>query len=712
MPFKDPVLIFAILMAVILLAPFLFRKLRIPQIIGLIISGLIIGPYGLKILERDSSIELFGTVGLLYIMFLAGIEINLNDFTKRRNQSIIFGILSFIIPFTAGTSLGYYIFGYPLTSSLLIGSIFSSHTLVTYPIISRFGLARRRSVNIAIGGTILTDTVSLLILSVIASVARDTGNGTFWLKLGIAVPVFGAGIIYGIPMLARWFFKKSSDHISQYVFVISILFLAAFIAEMAEIEPVIAAFLAGLAFNRLIPHTSGLMNRIEFMGNALFIPVFLIGVGMLIDLKLLFSGWHAFYVAFLTITFAILSKFLAAYSTQKIFGLGILERKMIFGLSNSRAAAALAAAIIGFNIIIDYQGGETGKLLGEEVLNATILLILFTCGLSSFEVEKAAREMVTHEEAESTDLLPDIHERILVPVSNPDTVESLVEFASMIKSPNLPEPVYVLNVIDKAGDAKIVLESKKLMDKAVKALNLVNLNAVQLTRFDLNPVLGILHTIKENQVSDLVIGLFGKKSYMETFFGNINENVIRRTAISVFISKFIQPLNTISNILVFIPPKAEYEPGFVKWLGKLRNIALVTGKKMIFYAEQKTIRHLEYFIANQRESLNSEIRNFNDWKNLSRLKISKSKNSLIVVVTSRPKSISHFPYLEQLPSLLTKHFAGNNIILIYPEVYDSIQHMNIRDLGGTLTGQIEQQNTLFATVGNRIKKVIGVKKQS
>ena len=689
-PFEDPVLVFAILMFVILLAPFFFRKLRIPQIIGLILSGLILGPTGFKILERDNSIELFGTVGLLYIMFLAGIEINLQDFSKRRNQSFVFGALSFILPFSTGTLLGFYIFRYPMISSLLIGSIFSSHTLVTYPIISRFGLSRKRSVNIAIGGTILTDTLSLLILSVIASIAKDGGGSIFWVKLALAVPALGAVILFGIPKLARWFFKRNSDRISQYIFVIAILFLTAFIAEVVDVEPIIAAFFAGLAFNRLIPQTSGLMNRIEFIGNALFIPVFLIGVGMLIDIRLLFSGWHMVYVAALTITFAIISKFLAALGTQKIYSLKPLERKMIFGLSNSRAAAALAAAIIGFNIIISYQGGETGKLLGEEVLNATILLILFTCGISSFAVEKAAREIVTLDDADNTEIVPEIHEAILVPVSNPDTVESLIEFASVIKTKRLPEPVYVLNVIDKE-DGKTISDSRKLMETAMKTLSSVNIEGMPLTRFDLNPVLGILHTVKENLISDLVIGIFGKKSYMGSFFGNIDENVIRRTSISIFISKFVQPLNTINRIVVFIPPKAEYEPGFVKWLGKLRNISLATGKKLIFYADSKTINHLEYFLSNQKDTIVAQIKKFHDWKTFPDMKEKITDDDMVAIVTARPKSISYFSFLENLPSLLTSHFENNNVILIYPEQYDTAQNLSIRDLGGTLTGQISQR---------------------
>jgi Kef-type K+ transport system membrane component KefB len=678
LPFENPVMVFMIIMLVILLAPLIFGKFRIPQIVGLILAGLIIGPHGFNLLARDSSIILFETVGLLYIMFLAGLEINLHDFNKRWNQSIIFGIISFIIPFCTGVFLGYYLFDYPLISSILIGSIFSSHTLVTYPIISRFGLSRIRSVNITVGGTILTDLLSLIILSVIASIAKGGNYSSSWKMMIISVPLFGLIVLYGIPLLARWFFKRASDRISQVIFVFALLFISAFGAELAMIEPVIGAFLAGLAFNKLIPRTSGLMNRLEFIGNALFIPVFLLGVGMLIDIGILFKGIHALYVACFIIVFAIASKFIAAWITQIIYKFSHIERRMIFGLSNSRAAAALAAAIIGYNIIIRVEGDYgTGRLLGEEVLNATILLILFTISVSSFAVEKAARELAVNEEAESIDVLPETQEKILVPISNPETVESLIEFASIIKTAKSPEPLHILNVMDKEDDAKANAETEKLLVRAEKAIAALNVNGRTATRYDLNAVLGILHTIKENKISDLVVGIFGMKSYVETFFGSIHENIIKRTTISVFLSRFVQPLNTVERILVFIPPRAEYEPGFVKWLGKIRNIALKTGHEIIFYAENQTANHLTFFLKNQKFSIKTEISDFSEWESYSNIIEKTRSNDMIVIVNARPASVSYFSYLDVMPIALSRYLTNNNFILIYPEQYDSDQDITI-----------------------------------
>ena len=425
------------------------------------------------------------------------------------------------------------------------------------------------------------------------------------------------------------------------------------------------------------------------MGNALFIPVFLIGVGMLIDIKILFKGVHSLYVVFFTITFAILSKFIAAWITQNIYKFNALERRMIFGLSNSRAAAALAAAIIGFNIIIKVQGeAETGKLLGEEVLNATILLILFTIGVSSFAVEKAARELAIREESESIDVLPEINERVLVPISNPDSVESLIEFASIVKTSKSQEPLYILNVLDKENDKTAVAESDKLIALAKKAVAALNVDGITLTRYDLNAVLGILHAIKDNQISDLVVGIFGKQSYVESLFGSINDNIIRHTTLSIFISRFIQPVNTVERILVFIPPKAEYEPGFVKWLGKIRNIASKTGHEIIFYADSHTTEHLNFFLSNQKFSIKTDITHFTEWDSYSNIIEKVQRNDLVVIVNSRPSSITYFSYLDVLPVAMSRYLTDNNFIFIYPEQYDTGQNITIRDLGGTLTGQV------------------------
>ena len=306
LPLNNPVIIFSLVLFIILFAPILFDKIKVPHIIGLIVAGIIVGPYGLNLLMRDSSIVLFGTVGLLYIMFTAGLEIDLEEFKKNRGKSFVFGLYTFIVPMVMGWFAAYYLLQYSMESSILLGSMLGAHTLLAYPITSRYGISRLRSVTLTIGGTIIADIIALLVLAAVTGMTKGEISTAFWVQLGISSVIFGLIVFFIFPMIARWFFKKFDDNISQYIFVLAMVFLGSFLAEAAGLEAIIGAFLAGLALNPFIPHSSALMNRIEFVGNAFFIPFFLIGVGMLVDISVLFQGWGAIKVASVMIVVAVL----------------------------------------------------------------------------------------------------------------------------------------------------------------------------------------------------------------------------------------------------------------------------------------------------------------------------------------------------------------------------------------------------------------------
>ena len=279
-------------------------------------AGALVGTHGLNLIERDSSIILSGTAGLLYIMFLAGLEIDLADFKKNSSKSLVFGAYTFIIPMVLGTLTGLYVLNFSVNTSVLLASMFASHTLIAYPIISKLGVAKNRAVNIAIGGTLITDILALLVLAIIVGLTNGVVNTQFWVKLTLSFIVFGLVVMFVFPMIGRWFFKRYDDGVSQYVFVLVMVFLGAELAEMAGIEAIIGAFLCGLSLNKLIPHTSPLMSRIEFVGNAIFIPFFLIGVGMLIDYTVFFKDFETLKVAGIMIFVATLAKFLAAWLTK------------------------------------------------------------------------------------------------------------------------------------------------------------------------------------------------------------------------------------------------------------------------------------------------------------------------------------------------------------------------------------------------------------
>ena len=281
LPLADPVLKFLLILLIILAAPLLLNKLRVPHLLGLIIAGAIIGPNGFNLVLRDSSIILSGTAGLLYIMFLAGLEIDMGDFKKNSGKSLVFGMYTFLIPMILGTVVGLWMLDFSMETSVLLASMFASHTLIAYPIISKLGISKNNAVSITVGGTMITDTLALLVLTIIVGMATGNADNAFWIRLGVSIVIFALIVLLVFPFIGRWFFKRVHDNISQYIFVLSMVFFGAFLAQLAGMEAIIGSFLAGLALNRLIPQSSPLMNRVEFVGNAIFIPFFLLSVGML-----------------------------------------------------------------------------------------------------------------------------------------------------------------------------------------------------------------------------------------------------------------------------------------------------------------------------------------------------------------------------------------------------------------------------------------------
>ena len=471
LPLEDPILKFLLILVIILAAPLLLNKLKIPYLLGLIIAGAVIGPHGLNLVLRDSSIILSGTAGLLYIMFLSGLDMDMSDFRRNSWRSLIFGGYTFCVPLAFGILAGYYILGFPIYSSILLAGLFASQTLIAYPIVSKLGIARDKAVTIAVGGTVITDTLALLLLTVIVGMATGNVDDMFWWRLAGSVSLCIAIIVFLFPLLAHWFFKQVSDNVSQYIFVLAMVFLGAYLAHMAGLEPIIGAFLSGLALNRLIPRTSPLMNRIEFVGNAIFIPFFLIGVGMLIDYRAFFRDWESLEVAAIMIVLITAAKFVAAWFTQKTFRLSPDQRTVIFGLSSAHVAATLAAVMVGYNIILGHTpDGEPIRLLSESVLNGTILMILATCTVSTFATQRGAHNIAMRSAQDTGDRQPRQEDHILIPVADERTADELVWLSSMLKRAKEPNGLYALHAIDnKVEDPNVEKRAQKILDAAATA---------------------------------------------------------------------------------------------------------------------------------------------------------------------------------------------------------------------------------------------------
>ena len=544
LPVTDPTWIFLLVLLIILFAPILLNKLRIPHIIGMILAGLVIGEHGFNILVRDSSFELFGKVGLYYIMFLAGLEMNMGDFKKNRGKAVMLGLLAFVIPIGIGLVTNMMLLKYSLVTSILLASMYASHTLVAYPIVIRYGVSRHRSVSIAVGGTAVTDTLTLLVLAVVGGLFKGESGGLFWLWLVVKVIFLGALIMYSFPRIGRWFFRRYDDNVMQFIFVLAMVFLGAGLMEFVGMEGILGAFLAGLVLNRLIPHVSPLMNHLEFVGNALFIPYFLIGVGMLIDIHVIFGQGDALKVAAVMIVVALVGRWIASWLTQKIYKMASIERELMFGLSNAQAAATLAAVLVGYNIIL--PNGE--RLLNEDVMNGTVLLILVTCVVSSFITERAARKIAmceAHLEEERTVEA----ERILIPVANPDTIEYLMNLSLLIRDTKQKDNLLALNVINDNNTSEgLELRGKRYLEKAAMITASADVPLRQITRYDLNIASGIIHTAKEYEVTDVIIGLHRKVNIADSFFGMLVENLLKGLHREVMIAKFLIPINTIRRI--------------------------------------------------------------------------------------------------------------------------------------------------------------------
>lgn len=676
LPLSNPVVVFSLVLFIILFAPILFNKIKVPHIIGLILAGMIVGPYGLNLLLRDSSIVLFGTVGLLYIMFTAGLEIDMEEFRKNRVKSLVFGLYTFFIPMVLGSLSVYFLLGYNWATSLLLASMFATHTLLAYPIASKYGITRNRAVTLTIGGTIITDILALLVLAAIIGSTKGEITSAFWLDLAVRSFIFGGIVFFVFPWIARWFFKNFEDPVAQYIFVLAMVFLGAFLAEVAGLEHIIGAFLAGLALNRFIPHSSALMNRIEFVGNAFFIPFFLISVGMLIDFSVLFNGLGALKVAAVMTGLGISTKFLAAFLTQKSFRLSMLERGMIFGLSTARVGATLAIVLVGYNVIIGETGaGEPIRLLNEDVLNGTIIMILITCTVSSFKVEKTAQKLALQEENVSVG-----HEnadgRILISLAYPETVTELVDFGMMLKPRHSNVPVYALNIIsdDKEGQKRESV-AKKVLEKAVRHAAAIEQTLIPITRYDMNISNGIIYTLKEQNITDLLIGLH-QGANQHDFLGPVAERILKHTSENVFIYKSIQPFNTLKRMTVVVTPKAELEPGFSHWFSKLASMAREAGIGVDFYGTPETLTELRDQQAVQNVEVKASHTTFHNWEDFLIFCREVRKDDLFVIISSRKGHVSFQPALEKLPYYLSNYFTNNSFLIVFPQQVERGIKMN------------------------------------
>ncbi len=667
LPFTDPLLTFSTLLAAILLGPLIFNRFKLPGVIGVIILGVIIGPNSLGLLNVEGSVTMLGQVGLLYIMFLAGLEIDLNDFFRHKRRSIIFGVLTFTIPQVAGTLI-FLALGYNLLASLLIASMFASHTLVAYPVIQRLGLTKNNAVLTAVGGTILTDTAALLLLAVIVRAHQGSLDAAFWLGLAIKLSLYLLLVIKLIPRLCRWFFRSFEDESLEFLFVLVLTFGLSYLARLIGIEPIVGAFFVGLALNPLIPSSSVLMNRIGFVGNSLFIPFFLLYIGMLVDVSVLASSLAVWGVMAAMLGTNMGTKLISAKATEKLFSYSRAEGWIIFGLSTTEAAATLAATLVGYRI----------GLIGDEVLNGVILMILVTCICGPSIVQHFGKVVVVESESVQ-EVDSEGPQRILIPLANPETAKGLVELGLMLRT-DKAEPLYPLTVASQEAQhiASAVIASEKMLARVGELAAAANVPVIPITRVDVNVSLGIARAAKERRISDLVIGWNGAVSAQLKIFGTVLDQLIERTDSTVFVCRLRHPIALHRRLLLLVPPLSDKEPGFGHLLKSVKLILSGAGLSLQVFATLESTSNLEHAFGAPQYEVPCEFVTLETWSGvLEKLKVNVKNEDLIVLIGARRHSVAWTADTDRMPKELVKRFDEHDLIVAYPRTADSASNRSV-----------------------------------
>lgn len=667
-PITDPTLIFFVVLLIVLFAPIIMGKLRIPHIIGMVLAGIVVGKYGLNILERDSSFELFGRVGLYYIMFLAALEMDMEGMKKNKSRLLIYGLLTCFVPFTLTYLMSIHLLHYSTKSSLLLSCIMASNTLIAYPIVSRYGLQQKPSVTLSVGSSMLSLLIALVILAGLVASFGEHDGILFWIFFAAKFAAYCGFMIFLIPRLTRWFLRRYSDAVMQFIFVMAMLFMSAALSQIVGIEGVFGAFFAGLILNRYIPHISPLMNRLEFIGNALFIPYFLIGVGMLINVNLLFQGGHILWVIFCIVFFGTLGKAIAAYAACLGFRLPLSSGHMMFGLTSAHAAGSIAMVMVGMNILIS----PNTYLVNDDMLNGVVIMILFTCIISSLLTDWSSQKIVLRDKElpEAEDEKKGNDEKILIPVRYPEYADNLMDLALLVRNQKLNRGLVCLNVVYDDKDMRYNQEQgRQLLDHCSQLAAATDVMTQTQVRIAANIANGIKHAFNEFQCSEIIIGMHMHPERSPKFWGEFHQSLFNGLSRQIIMARVIQPLNTIRRIQVAVPSRAEFEPGFYRWLERLSRMAGNLDCRIQFHGRTETLALINEYIQNRHHEVRADYALMNHWNEMPQLAAQISNDHMLVVITARKGTVSYKTALERLPEEITRFFSGTNLMIIFPDQY-------------------------------------------
>ena len=696
-PITDPTLIFFVVMLIILFAPIVMGKLRIPHIIGMVLAGVAVGRYGLNILVRDDSFELFGKVGLYYIMFLASLEMDIEGVRRNKGRFGVFGLLTFAVPFIMTYVACITVLHYSVLASLLLGCIMASNTLIAYPIVGRYGLQRKPSVTLSVGSSMISLLMALVSLAAIVAAYGGNTGVMFWLWFVGKFVGYCVLMAVLIPRLARWFLRRYSDAVMQFIFVMSMLFMSAALSEAVGLEGIFGAFVAGLILNRFIPHVSPLMNRIEFIGNALFIPYFLIGVGMLINLRLLFAGGGIVGVVIMIVVFGTVGKAVAAYLAGWLFRLPVSSGNMMFGLTSAHAAGAIAMLMVGMKMEV-----EPGvPLVTDDMLNGVVIMILFTCIISTIMTERAAQQITLRDKEMPEDTTAnESEEKVLIPMRYPEYAQRLVNLAMMMRSPKNTTQMVGLNVVYDDDDMPRKQEQgQRLLECMTQYAAAADIHMQTQVRVAANIANGIRHAYKEFRATEILIGMHMHPEVSQKFWGEFHQSLFNGLNSQIIMARLTQPLATIRRIQVAVPSRAQFEPGFYRWLERLCRLGCNLECHTEFFGREDVLPLIENYVLSRHHDMRVSYTKMAHWAEMPSLAASISADNLFVVVTARKGTVSYKNALEFLPDEITRHFSGSNIMIIFPD-----QHGDAMDEMTFAQPQHTEEHSAYEAIGKWIKK--------
>lgn len=519
-PLVDPGAVFAVLFLIVLLGPLAAERARLPGLAGLILAGMLVGPNVLGILGRDTFIETLGYVGLLYLMFQGGLDLDLDGFRRRRGDSLAFGLLTTVLPMVGITWVALRL-GLELAPAVIVGSALTSHTLLTYPLVTRYRLTRTRAMTATLGATLVANVVALLLLAFAVAAASDAG-WFFWARFSVGFVAYVVAVLVGVPRLTRWFFTGlGQDRQVRLTYLLSGMGIAALVARLVGIEPIVGAFLIGLAFNRFVPARTVIADRVEVLGATVFIPAFLISTGMLLDPLALVTDPRTLLLGVVFFAATVVTKFVAAQVAGLALRAVAAERSLMFSLTVGQAAGALAAVIIAQDL----------GLVGPDVVNAIVLVILGAAVLAGAVGERSAPLVPEPERTEEP-----LGTRVVVPVSNPHTVGPLVRVAAQLAAPD-SGAVVAVNVLPLAAREDAMQAHRRLADTAEKVALSAGAEVETSVRIDTSPGGGVLHTLAERSGTSLVMGWKGYANAREGLFGTVIDQVIASSPVPVLVCR-------------------------------------------------------------------------------------------------------------------------------------------------------------------------------